>query len=167
MGELSMIRRLLEHSDWANRQVLDAAAALSDEQLDRGLGIGPDEGSLRRVLTHMWAGEDTWLRRCRGEVEAPWTDEHERLSVNELRARFERTRRAREAFMASIDDSMLGRVQMYRDSRGSLFSATLGDMLLQGVVHSVHHRAQATNAIRRLGGVAPEMDYMVRIRRPV
>ena len=166
MSELSMIRRLLVYSDWANGQVLDAAAAFSDEQLDRGLEIGPGAGSLRRVLAHTWAGEDTWLRRWRGEIEAPWPDEHERLSVNELRTRFEQTWRSREAFIASIDEPMLERVQTYRDSRGSLFSATLGDMVLQGVAHSVHHRAQATNAIRRLGGAAPEMDYMMRIRRP-
>jgi uncharacterized damage-inducible protein DinB len=58
-------------------------------------------------------------------------------------------------------------VQEYRDSRGSKFRATLADMITQGLVHSIHHRAQATNAIRRLGRNAPEMDYMVHIRQPV
>jgi hypothetical protein len=42
-------------------------------------------------------------------------------------------------------------VQNYRDSKGSLFKATLNDMLIQNVMHSTHHRAQIVNAIRRVG----------------
>lgn len=166
MNSLPLLARLFEYSDWANAQVLSAAAGLSDEQLDRPLEIGPGAGSLRRVLMHTWAGEDMWLRRWQGEIEAKWPAESERLSVAQLRERFESTRARRGPFIAGLEDSALARVQAYRDSRGSLFKATLGDMLLQGIVHSVHHRAQATNAIRRLGGAAPEMDYMMHIRQP-
>lgn len=166
MNSLPLLVRLFEYSDWANARVLSAAAGLSDEQLDRPLEIGRGPGTLRRVLMHTWAGEDMWLRRWRGEIEAGWPAESECLSVAQLRDRFEATRARREPFIAGLEDAALARVQDYRDSRGSLFRATLGDMLLQGIVHSVHHRAQATNAIRRLGGTAPEMDYMMRLRRP-
>jgi len=167
MADRDTLTRLFEYSDWANAEVLAAAAALSDELLDRGLEIGPGAGSLRRVLTHTWAGEDMWLRRWRGEHEAAWPNESEKLAVAALRDRFEKTRGERQKFIAALRDGDLARNQEYRDSRGSMFRATLGDMLLQGIVHSIHHRAQATNAIRRLGGRAPEMDYMVRIRQPV
>lgn len=166
MSTLSMIRRLFEYSDHANGLVLSAAAGLTDEQLDRGLEIGPGAGSLRRILTHTWAGEDMWLRRWRGEHEAKWPNESEKLSVQELHSRFGTTKREREKFILTVSEEAMMRVQPYRDSRGSAFKATLADMLLQGIVHSIHHRAQATNAIRRLGGSAPEMDYMMRIREP-
>jgi len=166
MTDLALIRRLLEYSDWANATVLDSATALSDEQLDRALEIGPGSGSLRRVLTHTWAGEDMWLRRWRGDAEPQWPNESDPVYVGALRPRFEKTRAEREVFIATLRDDALARVQTYRDSRGGLFRATLADMLLQGIVHSVHHRAQATNAIRRLGGGAPEMDYMMRVRQP-
>ncbi len=167
MQSLAMIQGLFEYSDWANAQVLAASAELSDEQLDRGLEIGPGAGSLRRVLTHTWAGEDTWLRRWRGEPETPWPNESESLPIPALRERFDRTRSDRCTFLASLGPDALARVQNYRDSRGSMFRATLRDMLLQGITHSIHHRAQATNAIRRLGGKPPEMDYMMHIRQPV
>lgn len=166
MNSLPLLARLFEYSDWANAQVLSAATGLGDEQLDRPLEIGPGPGSLRRVLTHTWAGEDMWLRRWQGEIEAKWPAESERLSMAQLRERFETTRARRTPFIAGLQDEALTRVQDYRDSRGSLFRATLADMLLQGIVHSVHHRAQATNAIRRLGGAAPEMDYMMHVRQP-
>ncbi|MBX3407249.1 MAG: DinB family protein [Phycisphaeraceae bacterium] len=166
MNSLPLLARLFEYSDWANAQVLSAAAGLSDEQLDQPLEIGPGPGTLRRVLMHTWAGEDTWLRRWRGEMEAKWPAESDRLSIAQVRERFETTCAQRAEFFGALDESALQREQKYRDSRGGVFSASLGDMLLQGIVHSVHHRAQATNAIRRLGGPAPEMDYMMRIRRP-
>lgn len=166
MNSLPLLVRLFEYSDWANAQVLSAAAGLSDEQLDRPLEIGPGPGTLRRVLMHTWAGEDMWLRRWQGEIEAKWPAESERLSVAQLRDRFEATRARRGPFIAGLEDAAVARVQDYRDSRGSLFRATLADMLMQGILHSVHHRAQATNAIRRLGGAAPEMDYMMHFRQP-
>jgi uncharacterized damage-inducible protein DinB len=166
MHVLAPIHRLLEYSDWANDQVLNAAAALDDEQLDRGLEIGPGAGSLRRVLMHTWAGEDMWLRRWRGEIEAKWPNENERPAVAAIRGLFEHTSAERATFIGALDDSALTRIAQYRDSRGGLFRATLGDMLLQGIVHSTHHRAQATNAVRRLGGKAPEMDFMMSIRQP-
>jgi uncharacterized damage-inducible protein DinB len=73
----------------------------------------------------------------------------------------------RDAFLASLDPGRLDAEQPYRDSRGTLFRATLRRMLLQGIVHSIHHRAQAVNAIRRLGGAAPEVDFIMSVRQPV
>ena len=54
-----------------------------------------------------------------------------------------------------------------RSPKGSLFSATLGVMLLQGVLHSKHHQAQGVNALKRLGAAWPELDYMYRVRKAV
>lgn len=164
---LDALRRLMAYSDWANGAVLNGALACTDDELDRPLEIGPGAGTLRRVLTHTWAGEATWLRRWREEPDVPWPNESERLSVSELRTRFERVWAEREAFVRGVGSERLLREQVYRDSRGSLFRATLLDMLLQGITHSTHHRAQGVNALRRLGKPAPEVDYMMHVRRPV
>jgi uncharacterized damage-inducible protein DinB len=160
------IRRLLTYSDWANALVLDCAAQCTDGDLDRGLEIGPGPGTLRRVLMHTWAGEDTWLRRWREEPDVPWPNESEMLPIAELRRRFDVVAAARVPFIASLTPDRLAREQVYRDSKGSLFRATLLDMLLQGITHSTHHRAQAVNVLRRLGRPAPEVDYMMHLRKP-
>lgn len=157
---------LLAYSDWANTLVLDRAADCSDDELDRPLEIGPGSGTLRRVLTHTWAGEETWLRRWREEPQVPWPNESERLSIGDLRTRFGRVWAARAGFLTSLTPERLEREQVYRDSKGSLFRATLSNMLLQGIVHSIHHRAQAVNALRRLGKDTPEVDYMMHLRKP-
>lgn len=164
MTDLTTLRPLLSYGDWANDRVLAAASGLPDGQLDREMEIGP--GTLRRTLIHLWAGEDVWLRRWSGEVEARWPTEREPVSVAVLRERFGVTRRARDAFLSNLDAAALPRAQAYRDSRGALFTASLSDMLLQACVHSIHHRAQAVNIVRRLGGGLVELDYMMRLRQP-
>lgn len=152
------------YSDWANAAIVAAAAELPDEPLDRNLEIGP--GTLRRIIRHIGDGELVWLSRWKGNVETPWPSQTGRPTVAELGERFVRVAAERDEFIAGVTPEQLQRVQSYRDSRGSLFRATLGDMLLQGIVHSIHHRAQAVNALRRVGGKVVEVDYMMRIREP-
>lgn len=166
LSPLDPIRSLLVYSDWANNLILDAAAPCADDDLDRPLEIGPGAGTLRRVLIHTWAGEDTWLRRWREETDVPWPNESEMPPIAELRRKFDVVASARVPFIASLTPDRLAREQVYRDSKGSCFRATLLDMLLQGITHSTHHRAQAVNALRRLGRPAPEVDYMMHRRRP-
>lgn len=163
MIDLGTVRTVLDYTDWSNRKLLECAAPLSDEQLDRDMQIGP--GTMRRTMRHIYAGEFVWLRRWRGETETTWIDEGVKLSVEQLAADFEANIRERDTFLARLFDAELARVQRYRDSKGNLFDAPLGEMLMQGVMHSKHHQAQAVNILRRVGAAWPELDYMVRIRR--
>jgi uncharacterized damage-inducible protein DinB len=165
MDELTPFRELFEYSDQMNRLVLNRAAALPDDALDRPLDLGP--GTLRRILIHTHNGELVWLRRWQGQIETKWPGESAMLSPEEVLKALELIWPERDAFLASLDPGRLDAEQPYRDSRGTLFRATLRRMLLQGIVHSIHHRAQAVNAIRRLGGAAPEVDFIMSVRQPV
>jgi uncharacterized damage-inducible protein DinB len=158
------VKALLEYSDWANAAVLDGAKAMTDDQMDRGLDIGP--GSLRRILIHTFNGELVWLKRWQGETETKWRSEAEKIPPATLLERFRHVWEERDAFLRGLSAAAWEREQAYRDSKGSLFKAKLSDMILQGIVHSTHHRAQAVNALRRLGGPIVELDYMMRIRKP-
>lgn len=166
---MGMIGSLLNYSDFGNGVVFNAATALDDATLDKPLEIGPGPGTLRRILTHTWAGEGTWLNRWRGETEAKWPGESTmtEVTIAELWSRMQSVRAERGKFISGLNDQALAREQVYRDSHGSLFTATLSDMLLQGIVHSIHHRAQAANALRRLGHPCGDLDYMYHARRSV
>jgi uncharacterized damage-inducible protein DinB len=164
MVNLGSARVLFGYSDWANGRILDAAATRSDAQLDREFAMGP--GSLRRTLLHIWGGESVWLARWAGKAETRWPDEAEPAPVAEIQKRMGATWVERARFLASLQDGDLGREQPYRDSRGSLFRAPLGSMLLQGITHSQHHRAQAVNMLRHLDAGTVELDYMMWVRRP-
>lgn len=161
------LRRMFDYSDWANATVLASAGELSDEVLGRDIDIGPKPGSLRRILLHTLAGETVWLSRWKGNVENAWPNEKLETPVKEIARAFEQVVEDREVFFSTLSELQLTAAQTYRDSKGKLFKATLRDMLIQGLVHSAHHRAQAVNAIRRLGGTPPEVDYMAHVREPV
>ena len=164
MIDLLTVRTLLEYTDWSNHRLLECAGPLTDEQLDRDMQIGP--GSLRKTMLHIYNGESVWLKRWRSEIEIKWPSEAEKVSITDLTRRFEGTIRERDMFLERVPAVNLSRVQTYRDSKGSLFQASLGDMLIQGVMHSKHHQAQACNILRRLGAEWPELDYMYRVRKP-
>lgn len=152
------------YSRWANDRLVERAAELSDEQLDRPLDIG--RGTLRKNLIHTYAGEHVWLQRWMGRAETKWINEDERLPIPALAERFTKTHAERGEFAATLTDARLDEEITYRDSYGSLFRAKLSDMIYQAVVHSIHHRSQSVNMIRRLDGKAPELDYMMWVRKP-
>jgi len=158
------VERMFRYSDWANGRLLEAASALNDEQLDRAMEIGL--GSLRATLKHIYDGERVWLARWQGHSETPWPSYEVRPAVAALAGEFKKTAGEREAFLRTVTQADLERVVTYRDSKGSLFAATLGDMILQTINHSAHHRAQAVNMLRRLGAGLVELDYMAFVRRP-
>ncbi len=164
MVQLDTVRAMLGYDDWANDTILRAAMPLTDEQLDRPFDMG--RGTLRKTLLHIVCAEQVWVARWQGRAETPWPDEDERAGVAVMQERLQRGRTERTGFLDSLRDGDLARKVTYRDSFGSLFSAPLGDMLLQMCIHSVHHRAQAVNMIRRVGGTPPELDYMYWLRKP-
>ncbi|HEV8606080.1 MAG TPA: DinB family protein [Tepidisphaeraceae bacterium] len=85
---VKLIHRLHQHRAWANAKLLDAAEALSAEQLQRSFSIG--QGSIWKSLLHLYAAEFVWLEALEGNAEpllpgdlpgklpgnqlAPWSD---------------------------------------------------------------------------------------------
>lgn len=158
------VERMFRYGDWANGRLVEAGSGLSDESLDRAMEIGL--GSLRATLKHIHDGESVWLARWQGRTETPWPSYDERPATAELAGRFRQTAADRAAFLRTLSPADFERTVTYRDSKGSLFTATLGDMIVQGINHSVHHRAQAVNILRRVGAGLVELDYMVYVRKP-
>lgn len=164
MDPLADARVLLAYGDEMNRRLLAASMPLTDERLDAAVDIGP--GSLRRTLVHILVGEAAWLSRWKGHVETKWHTFPIPPSVEELSALADGTRVDRDAFLATLDEAKLATVQAYRDSAGSLYRAALRDQILQGIVHSTHHRAQAVHLLKRAGGTFVEVDFMYWRRQP-
>jgi uncharacterized damage-inducible protein DinB len=55
MNVIEMLQRLLGHRAWVNRNLLDAAIRLSDEQLKAAFPIG--QGSIWKSLLHLYGAE--------------------------------------------------------------------------------------------------------------
>jgi uncharacterized damage-inducible protein DinB len=164
MMNIESIQTFLRYNDWANGRLLQAAVALTDELLDRPFEMG--RGTLRKTLLHIAVAEHVWVQRWKAKVEVPWPNEDEPVGIAAMGERLRATQKDRDGFLATLKDADLSRIVTYRDSLGSLYTAALGDMLLQLCTHSAHHRAQAVNMLRRLGAQAPELDYMYWVRKP-
>ena len=164
MDPLAPSRLLLAYSDEMNRRLLEASLPLTDAQLDAAHDIGP--GSLRGALVHILVGEVAWLSRWKGGAETRWLTFATPPGVDELTSLADATRVERDAFLATLDESKLAAVQAYRDSAGAMYRAALSDQILQGIVHSTHHRAQAVHLLKRAGGKFVEVDFMYWRRQP-
>lgn len=169
---LDVFRRQAEYAAWADSVIFSAASGATDAQLDTPLLLGPGAGSLRSVLVHTQTADYVWLKRCQGHTETKWSPgpaergpfTHDLASIA-LRAR--ETARVRRAWLEGLAAEKLWEVIAYRDSKGSVFRATLADMLTQTLVHGVHHRAQAANACRRLELALADLDFMYWARLPI
>lgn len=164
MYDLATFQHLLEYNDWANGQIFEASLPLGDNALDLSIEMG--RGSLRKTLIHIYAGEFVWLRRWKGEADTQWLDESRRDRVDAIASALRANAEERKAFLNGLSTDDLVRRQRYRDSKGGYYIATLGDMIVQGFIHSTHHRAQAVNMLRNVGATTPELDYMYHVRKP-
>ena len=162
MTGINPIRTLFDYSDRANDQIIEASEALNDDQLDRRFKMG--RGTLRKTLKHILAGEHVWLLRWNGQADAPWLDEEVATPVTGIARDLRQTSKERSKFLDTINEGDASPPMSYLDTVSGYFTASLGDMILQGLVHSIHHRAQAVNMLRQLGVEPPEVDYMMSVR---
>jgi len=158
------IQLLYEYDRWANNRVLQAVAALSDEQFRRDLG-----GSFRSVrdtLVHIIAGEWGWLAYWKEPTPAP-------AFVADLRKRREalfhpeafpnaatvqrkwaEVEKEQAEFVNDVTNESLQRMLPLRGTQISLAH------LMQHLAnHSTYHRGQIALMMRQLGAEPLATDY--------
>jgi uncharacterized damage-inducible protein DinB len=59
---------------------------------------------------------------------------------------------------------MLSKPVPYKNTAGSDYRNTVGDMLLHLALHGQHHRGQIAHAMRRHGDTPPIVDYIAWVR---
>ncbi len=144
-------------------RILGWSRGRSEAEWSREFPIGL--GTLARTLTHVMICEEFYVRRMRGETVPPYEqwpikdEQPPRFEVIEREwGRIET--RTRETIAEITSAGEWGRVMTYvvqqDDGKRVEISATKGDILTQLVLHEVHHRAQAMNILRQLGGVKLE-----------
>ena len=135
---------LLTHNRWATGNLLDACAALTDEQFHQSFDMGP--GSLHDTMTHI-------LGAMRG-----WGD---MLATREQRPRLECEKRTPQQLLELLDeiaDDLEASAGAHPNDEevsgsrgGRTFTFTRGGVLTHVTTHGMHHRAQCLNMLRQLG----------------
>jgi uncharacterized damage-inducible protein DinB len=156
--EFESVRVYYQFADWARDQVQSAAAKLTDGQLDREFPIGL--GTLRKTLLHIRFAEQWWLENWLHGPGRPFPELDANTPVAELMRLFDQTARERNAYFASLAESDARRFVEARPRPDVHRAFPLAVVMLQLCCHGTHHRAQALNMLRHVGGTVPELDVL-------
>lgn len=159
---VELIRRLHQHRDWVNRQLLAAAESLSSEQLHQVFEIG--QGSVWKTLTHLYAAEYVWLEALQGNENpvAPG-DSPDKLPGNQESATaaatlselcewwLELNRRWSQYLDSLHPDQLDEMVCKISSLSGTRADTRRSDILLHVCTHAQYTTAQLMNMLRHLG----------------
>lgn len=154
--------RQIDYQLWANQVLFDALARLDPAVLTQPQGLFFQ--SIQHTTDHLLIVLRLWAGRLRGEAphfdlktlhHADWVELKHQLQ-RELRA-FRHWLEARPAgfFEATLSYARLG---------GESARSRVADVLTHLMLHFTHHRGQISAVVTRLGGPAPEMDFIYFVR---
>ena len=158
---MSHLRQLLVahagYSAWGTRQVLDACAPLTMEQIDRGLGAS--HSSILRTFRHMHDGERVWLRRLveggSGNLPSGPAPEH---SFEFLVQSWPELWRGYRDWLESASDGDLAEELTTVLPDGADLRVPRWQIVLHAINHTTFHRGQIVSMLRALGVQPPNTD---------
>lgn len=156
MQKRSVLETLFQHNLWANLKLLNACAALSQEQLQTALvgGYGTIEETFRHFVNserHYLSRISTGQRLATPENEAP-------MNFDEMAASLQRTG---EGFIewapkVAADDKV--EIQWDGDDYKGMVMVPKAIILNQVINHATEHRAQIMATLTQLGIEPPSLD---------
>lgn len=152
------VRSYFRYSDWAQARIMSAAATCSDAQLDRRFEMGLE--TLRQTIAHIRDAEQWWLTNWTKGPGELFPGGKSRESIEAIGASFAKTRIARNDMLHTMADGDLVRRVDATPRPGMVKSFPLGVTMLQICHHGTHHRAQAVNMLRHVGGDTPALDLL-------
>ena len=146
----NILAYLFEHNNWANQKILEACAALTDEQLDAP-PQSATEGSIRSTLLHLVSSQFGYMRLLTLPLE-------ERMNI--VKVSF-------TDLEISLKDSGERLLELARDAdklpssriqsmRGHQFEPWV--VMVQIINHATEHREQIKSMLTALGITPPSMD---------
>jgi uncharacterized damage-inducible protein DinB len=164
MNAIEMVQRLHRHRAWVNRNLQDAATALTDEQLKAAFPIG--QGSVWKSLLHMYGAEYVWYEALEGKDnsvvpgDAPGKLPGNQLGeggiadLADLRQKWEQLERRYTDYLASLSPEALEEtVARYSLALQARLTLRRSDVLLHVITHAHYTAAQVVNMLRQSGVV--------------
>jgi uncharacterized damage-inducible protein DinB len=155
-----LLETLLAYDRWATRTVLAACVALTQEEFERSLHIGP--GNLERTLTHMVSALFFFADRLERRVPRPRLEKDGRTkTATELLALFDQADREFGAAIArTIETHALTDILNWSDTDEGPIEpedqVPYALALAQMMDHGIQHRAQAADMLELLGKGLPQ-----------
>lgn len=145
----SVLARLFEHNNWANRRTIEVCAALSDEQLDAE-PQSATRGTIRRTLRHLVGSQQSYLNLLTLPVDA-------RRDVQlEFADLAESAKRSGEQLLALAREE--SRLPATRLQTTDGYWVEPWVVMVQIINHATEHREQINSMLSALGVTPPELD---------
>ena len=155
---LKDLRTLVDYHYWARDRTLDAAAALTPDQLTRDMG-----GSFRSVrdtLAHLYAAEWAWCSRWNGVSPTAFPAEMP-ADVAAIRAKWSELESDVRAVLDRMGEHGVDQAIEYKMLSGEERTSIFWQMLQHVVNHASYHRGHVTTMLRQLGAAPPQsMDLI-------
>jgi uncharacterized damage-inducible protein DinB len=146
---LEMLRSLYRHMAWADSQIL---AAIRPQP-------AAADPELIHALHHIVGVQRFFLS---GFLNRPFDVAEETVpcaTFDELEHRFHETHEDELAFVERLDPTALASAVEIPQIPG--LRSTVGEVMMQVVMHSQHHRGQCATRLRTLGGTPPTVDFIL------
>lgn len=147
----------LDYSAWASQRLLDAAAELTEDELNRDFGTS--EHSVLGTLVHVFAADRVWLYRLAGGENPGFVSDADRsfaVLENDWPAIHERWR----IWAAELTDEAALAPLEYRDMKGNPYCQPVWQLVFHVVNHGTHHRGQVSGFLRAMGKTPPPVDLI-------
>jgi uncharacterized damage-inducible protein DinB len=140
------MQQLWRHAEWA------------DDALVRALESALSPADAWREYTHIIGAEEVWLARL--EQREPRLAVWPSLSLGDVAQARVKIRQGYAALLERTDDEGLTRSVAYRTSDGRAFTSTVGDILMQVVLHGQYHRGKVNLLLRGAGAAPAPVDFI-------
>jgi len=144
-----LLRTLFQYNAWADRRLLDACAALTNEQFTRNLGSS--FSSVRDTVAHLYGAEFVWNERIQGRSPTSLVSGAGFPDLASVRAKLEEMDQFYIDYVSKLTQQDLDRIMRYKTFGGEEFSNPLWQSLHQLTNHASYHRGQIVTMLRQLG----------------
>ena len=140
---------LYGYGEWANRRLLEPAAALRQEEFTRALY--PGFGSVHLTLVHMLGADVLWLARWRGLSPKTMLSPVDLPDVAAIDERWQALIAERRANLAGLDEAALAETVQWTNMRGQPYALPRWQVILHCANHAAHHRSEVAAMLSALG----------------
>jgi uncharacterized damage-inducible protein DinB len=164
MDAVAHFTQLARYNQWATARLLDAVAALSDEDYRRDTGLF--FRSIHGTLNHLLVGEHLlwFVRFAEGHSPRVALDAEVEPDRAALAQRLREGTARWAPLIAAWPAERWNAPLAYTTTQGESLSLPFGATLAHVFNHGTHHRGQITAALTALGQPAPVLDLVYFLR---
>jgi uncharacterized damage-inducible protein DinB len=156
------LRTHLDYTKWASARLVEAAGALTSEELMRDFGTA--DHHVLGTLVHAYAADRIWLARIRGTPPARFLDPEKDMHLSVLQNDWPKLMEEWRSWAAPITEESFALRHSYKDLKENSYETPLWQIVLHVVNHGTHHRGQVSGFLRSMGHTPPPLDLMAYYR---